>query len=74
MRDISPPGDEERKQEIDKLPEQIKVDLEDGTSVGIPFRAMIQDQDDAWREFRDSPLGKMILGDNPDYGISDGLI
>ena len=66
-KNISPSGDEERQREINKLPEEVEIVLEDDSSVTIPFRATIQAQDDTWREFRDSPFGKLILGDDPDY-------
>lgn len=60
--DITPEGDAERQRVIDELPETIEVEYGDGTIVSVPYRATAQAQDDDWCRFRDSDIGRMILG------------
>lgn len=35
--------------------------LHDGAAVQLPLRAILQQQDDDWRTFRDSPFGQALL-------------
>jgi hypothetical protein len=57
MADVGKSGDAERQREIE---------LADGTRVSVPYREAAQAQDDASRTFRDSGMGRLLLGDGPE--------
>jgi len=62
MAEVSNGGDAERQREIETLPEIVEIQLGDSTRVSVPYREAAQAQDDAWRMFRDSGMGRMLLG------------
>jgi hypothetical protein len=60
--DTGPGGDAGRQAEIDALPEEVEIVFDDGEKKVFSMRAQAQEQDDMWRKFRDSPIGKTMLG------------
>ena len=53
--------DAQRQRAINALPETVSVVTESGALELLPCGATVQAADDAWWQFRDSPLGQAVL-------------